>query len=250
VETAERKNVTEQVVNFLKTNITKGVWAPGEKITSENELTRELGVSRASVRYAIQHLVAVGVLESFQGKGTFVKSIPVSEIGQKLEGMYDNSGMKQLVEFRIILETEACRLAAGRITKEGRDGLKICLANMLTDINDNEAFIRDDMEFHRQILQASGNDLIVKSMSCIQPELERQHHEYNTLETRKTAMEYHREILVALLAGSGDEAAMHMKEHLENLGKVISSQTSADRDPKLSYKQNGKTTKTVQHGQT
>ena len=65
----ERVNVTEQVIEYLKTNIQRGVWKPGEKIASENELTNILSVSRASVRHAIQQLIAVGVLESYQGKG-------------------------------------------------------------------------------------------------------------------------------------------------------------------------------------
>lgn len=76
MSSSEHKNVTEDVVDYLKQKIMDGTWKPGDKISSENELTACLSVSRASVRYAIQHLIAVGVLESFQGKGTFVKTSP------------------------------------------------------------------------------------------------------------------------------------------------------------------------------
>ena len=56
----QKQNITDQVVLFLKEQIENGIWLPGERIDSENKLTRELQVSRASVRYAIQQLIAVG----------------------------------------------------------------------------------------------------------------------------------------------------------------------------------------------
>ena len=55
MSSSEHKNVTEDVVDYLKQKIMDGTWKPGDKISSENELTACLSVSRASVRYAIQH---------------------------------------------------------------------------------------------------------------------------------------------------------------------------------------------------
>ena len=65
---AERINVTESVLQYLTGHIQSGQWAVGSKIPSENQLTERLGVSRASVRVAIQQLIGVGVLESVHGK--------------------------------------------------------------------------------------------------------------------------------------------------------------------------------------
>ena len=113
-----------QVVDYLKEKILDGTWKPGDKISSENELTASLSVSRASVRYAIQHLIAIGVLESFQGKGTFVRTKPISDIEQNLKALYNNTSVEQLVEFRIIIEGESCRLAAQRMTE---DALNRCV---------------------------------------------------------------------------------------------------------------------------
>ena len=67
-----KSNITQQVVQFIKKNIDNGNWRIGEKIPSENKLAESLGVSRASVRMAIQQFIAIGVLESVHGKGTFV----------------------------------------------------------------------------------------------------------------------------------------------------------------------------------
>ena len=151
MSSSEHKNVTEDVVDYLKQKIMDGTWKPGDKISSENELTACLSVSRASVRYAIQHLIAVGVLESFQGKGTFVKTKPISDIEQKLKTLYNNTSVEQLVEFRIIIEGESCRLAAQRMTEDALNRMKIHLVNMMNSISDREAFINEDIAFHKEI---------------------------------------------------------------------------------------------------
>ena len=72
-------SITEQVVQYFKDNINAGNWTVGEKIPSENRLTETLGVSRASVRTAIQYLIALGVLESRHGKGTCLLEDHVDE---------------------------------------------------------------------------------------------------------------------------------------------------------------------------
>ena len=61
--------------SYLKEQIDSGAWKAGEKIPSENTLTKELGVSRASVRDAIRYFAGQGVLESRHGKGTFLLTV-------------------------------------------------------------------------------------------------------------------------------------------------------------------------------
>ena len=67
-----KTSVTQQIIEYIKENIQNGSWKVGEKIPSEPSLVEELGVSRASLRVAIQQYVALGVLRSEQGKGTFI----------------------------------------------------------------------------------------------------------------------------------------------------------------------------------
>ena len=56
----------------LRDQIVRRAWPPGSKIPSENQLTRRLGVSRVSLREALQNLASLGLLESRQGGGTYV----------------------------------------------------------------------------------------------------------------------------------------------------------------------------------
>lgn len=69
-ETAKHKQLTE----FLRTGIAEGAYAPGERIPSENDLSRTLHVSRQTVRQAIGTLENEGLLTRVRGSGTFVRS--------------------------------------------------------------------------------------------------------------------------------------------------------------------------------
>ena len=68
-----RDGVSDQVYSQLKENVAQGVWQPGEKIPSENQLVSLFGVSRASIRMAIQKMITLGLLESKVGDGTYVR---------------------------------------------------------------------------------------------------------------------------------------------------------------------------------
>lgn len=72
------KPIYMQVVDYLRENISSGVWGEASKIPSEIELMNSLGVSRGSIKKAISRLVEEGTLEQIQGKGTYVKSQDIS----------------------------------------------------------------------------------------------------------------------------------------------------------------------------
>ena len=71
---ADKGSVTGKIAHYIRKNIRNGNWTVGEKIPSENQLCEELGVSRVSVRSALQQFIALGILESVHGKGTFLIS--------------------------------------------------------------------------------------------------------------------------------------------------------------------------------
>ena len=65
----------EQLATAIASDINAGVYAAGDMIPSERELSERYGISRVTVRRAIERLVQRGVLTKRQGKGTFVDSI-------------------------------------------------------------------------------------------------------------------------------------------------------------------------------
>lgn len=83
-----------QIHNQLRSNIENGKWHVGQKIPAERELASEFGVSRMTLRQAIQTLVDEGVLERRVGSGTFVANRKVQE---KMSGVTSFTELMQAI---------------------------------------------------------------------------------------------------------------------------------------------------------
>ncbi|MGL5057854.1 MAG: FadR/GntR family transcriptional regulator [Fusobacteriaceae bacterium] len=69
-----KEKASDKVFEYIEEKIVKGIWKEGDKIESENQLAKELNVSRVSVREAISKMVAMGILLKKKGGGSFVKA--------------------------------------------------------------------------------------------------------------------------------------------------------------------------------
>ena len=146
----KKVNVTEQVVEYLKENIEAGNWKVGEKIPSENQMTSTLGVSRSSVRAALQYMIGIGVLESVHGKGTYLINSQVEnweEADNKITSE-DCKDIEKVLEFRRILEPDACRLAVERGDSQVVSELEKYLKQMKKYEGERDAFVNADLKFH------------------------------------------------------------------------------------------------------
>jgi len=108
------ENPVDLIISQIKELISSGVLKPGEKLPPERKLAEHLGVSRGQVREAIAKLQLYGIVKVQPQSGTTVNGIGIVA----LEGLItdilelEQSDFKSLVETRILLETEAARLAA------------------------------------------------------------------------------------------------------------------------------------------
>lgn len=211
------KNVTEQIIEYFKKNIKSGNWKIGEKIPSENTLTRELGVSRSSIRQAVIYYVGIGVLESVHGKGTFLVDDEVDEQSNANRiTAEDCRNTENVLEFRRIVESEACYLAALHSSEELVTKLQKYLDVMVNSKEDIAKFVNADISFHRTIAKAAGNPLLEKSLNRIFLENKRS----QTL-TRKVfgynhGIHFHQEIISAIKAQDAEKARKSMYEHLQD----------------------------------
>ncbi len=211
-------SITEQVVQYFKENINAGNWIVGGKIPSENRLTETLGVSRSSVRTAIQYLIALGVLESRHGKGTYLLEDHVDEHtgSQTKITAQDCQDMEKVLEFRRIVESEACYLAAERSTPELVEELQKDLDEMYGNKGNPQAFVSADIQFHAAICRASQNPLLEKSMLKVFEENRRNHDQMNMVFGYEDGIYYHNLILKAIREKNGEKAREIMFEHLQN----------------------------------
>ncbi|MCI5870015.1 MAG: FadR family transcriptional regulator [Dorea sp.] len=216
-------SITNQVVEYLKENIESGDWVVGEKIPSENKLVEELGVSRSSIRTAVQYLIGLGVLKSYQGKGTYLVNSQVEnwdETENKITSE-DCKDIRQVLEFRKILEPGACRLAVGNCTDETIAALETYLEQMKIFQGDREKFVRADLKFHEVICRTSGNSLLEKSLHKVFVETRKNHEQMNELFGYDSGIFHHAAILEAFRNADGQSAYDSMEQHLkEALGKI------------------------------
>ena len=133
LHTFKRKDISEQVFDELLNQITSGTWKPGEKIPSENELTKAMNVSRITIRAAIQKLATMDLVETHQGKGTFVKKFTTTNYLKSLAPMIllSQDDMKYIIEYRRILDVGIVDLYMKNVTDENIKRLEEDLMNMI-----------------------------------------------------------------------------------------------------------------------
>ena len=212
-----KTNITQQVIEYIKKNIENGSWKVGEKIPSENNLTEILGVSRASIRVAIQQFIALDVLNSIHGKGTFVKTNNIMGVNHNLAVITGSicDDINQILEFRSIIEPESAYIAAQRATKETIDNLNIYLNNMKKSIGQSAEFVRQDMLFHEEICRATGNPLLEHCLKEVFQQKEKNHEQMNAAFGYNDGVYFHTLLVKAMEAKDAKKAKKLMKEHLE-----------------------------------
>lgn len=211
-----KSSVSQQVIDYIKINLANRTWQVGTKIPSENELTKTLGVSRASVRLALQQFIAIGVLDCHHGKGTFVKSDSLDAFANNGNniGADECKDIAKVLEFRRIIEPESCYLAALRSTPELVGNLRGHLDGMIASIGDPVEFIQQDMSFHLEISKASENPLLDKTLREVFAQTQKNHKDINELFGYKDGVYYHTLIYKAFESGDPKLARKMMLDHI------------------------------------
>lgn len=159
-----RKELQEEVFDEILKQIQDGIWKPGEKIPSETELSLQMGVSRISVREVIQRLKTMDLLESFRGKGTFVKELKFNS-GTYLKSfapliLLDKKDIIYIVEFRKILENGIIELYMENVTPDDIAELEHDVQEMSNNIENLEEYMKYDLSFHLKLYQMTKNPVI------------------------------------------------------------------------------------------
>ena len=156
--------ISDAVASTLERRILEGSLKPGDRLPPERELAAELGVSRPSLREAIQKLASKGMLQSRQGGGTFVTDRLNSTFfdpWQEMLGAHPNL-REDLLEFRRMLEGQMAEWAAERRTDEDMQRLTQTFEELqaVFDGEDRKRQAACDMAFHQAIAEASHNALL------------------------------------------------------------------------------------------
>lgn len=223
-----KQNISNEVYNQFMNAIATGEWAPGERIPSENELASTLGVSRISVRSALDKLTGLGLVESRQGEGTFVCELSGAQYLNNLVPimMLGKPTLKHLLEFRMIFDCEMAGLAAIRARTETIQKLKDNLAHHKKLSNDIRAAAQCDLEFHFLIAQASANPLLEQIYNTLKDVFLAGLYDIVTVMGTGNAFIYHERIIKCIEAKDSERAKAIMREHiLDTIDAAVSSES-------------------------
>lgn len=163
-----RSSLADQTADLLETRIRSGEWDIGEKLPSELQLSEQLGVGRSTIREAIRRLSGKGLVQTRQGSGAFVTAHQVPE---DFEDVLDRADVIAVIEARIAIECEAAALAASRRSPEALAVIHSALNHRHPDISNVEAYVDADMEFHRAVVLAADNPVLLEIFDTFVPRL-------------------------------------------------------------------------------
>jgi GntR family transcriptional repressor for pyruvate dehydrogenase complex len=213
----------EQIVEQIKERILSRDLQDGDQLPTERELAEQFGVSRTAVREAIKALTQNGLVEVRPGRGTFVIDGTLRAVKRSLDLMIRiERGDKwaDLVEIRGILEPEIASLAAMRASEEHITTMREAVTAMDAALDDADAFITADDEFHLALARGTQNVLVPTLIDSIVDLLHEQRKRIFTVRGGPQRGQYHhKRILDAIVRHDPQVAREVMCAHLEQVRK-------------------------------
>lgn len=228
VKPIQKASASSKVFDALHEMIATGKFKRGEKLPPQEELARQLGVSRNTLREAVNQLSAMGFLKSHQGVGTVVEPPNPDRYLSRLGGQFllDTLSVREFIEARICIERITVRLAVQRAVKDDVRHLIAILEEQrkAIQIGDAAEFTRQDASFHLMLTQICGNRVLMKFIQTIQDMLHRFIGEVVQLPgAMDDALNFHSSVIDAIVSKDADLAEAQMVRHLFDVVSRVES---------------------------
>jgi len=215
------KKIAVQIAEQLRNSILSGDFTPGEKLPPERELAQLFGVSRPPVREALNMLAASGLVETYQGGGTVVKSLVENSDGPPLSELIraERERALDVIEVRTCMEGWTAWYAAQRALPEDIRTLEGIVDAMERNLSIQKTSEDLDASFHITIARATHNVVWLHLMQTIfdaMKEFQRGvwRAVYQTADDQKTLFQHHRMICAAIRDKDPVAAQERMIAHL------------------------------------
>jgi DNA-binding FadR family transcriptional regulator len=212
-----------RVLDQLGTAICSGELAPGSVLYID-DLADQRAVSRSVVREVLRVLASMGLVDTRRRVGTLIR--PASDwnvfdpqvIRWRLASADRIAQLRSLTELRTAVEPQAACLAATRATPDEASDLVGIAAKMWAagKAGNETEFLRLDIEFHRQVLLSSGNEMFVKLQQLVAEVLTGRHHyELMPHHPAEQALQLHADVAQAIQRHDGERAKAAMVHIME-----------------------------------
>jgi GntR family transcriptional repressor for pyruvate dehydrogenase complex len=232
-----RRSVSEDVADRILDAIKAGEYGPGDRLPTEPELARYLGVGRTSLREGISKLRMIGAVEVRRGLGTFIALNTQTDphfafVQWTSEHRFQ---LADLFEVRISLEGTGAALAAERATRSDLQAMASASrqheqAQARSDVG---KLIESDQDFHYSLIQASHNEVLREMYQALVPQfIEYRSKNFAINGSGKRSCRDHARILKSVEEGSPARARNAALAHLESLYREVlrASERSARPD--------------------
>ena len=222
-----RTSLSDEIVQQITALISREVLKPGDRLPSERELCKRFGVGRTSLREALRSLSVMGILDGRVGEGTFVSSSNSKYLAKSLQWglLLDRKKVQDLIETRLMLESQTAYLAAQRASKASLQEIEHAIQQMAKSLDEPEKYLEFDLQFHLAIARATENSILFNLLSMTRGYL----HEWikeslaasqnSRREVRaKLSIREHKRILEALRKGQAQRARQAMTDHILSSG--------------------------------
>jgi GntR family transcriptional repressor for pyruvate dehydrogenase complex len=218
----QRPSASERVAERLVSLISSGNIAPGDKLPSENELSKALQVSRPVVREALRGLAMMGIVASRQGGGCYVTDLTPQRLMAPLSFALSlqDYNIDSLFRAREVIDTGIAADAARNATAEQVTTLKELVEAGHKLVDDPIGFRVMDAEFHALVATAAKNDFLEKVCSSLYSlAIEQRRKASGKPGVLQRSAADHAEIVAAIEAKDPDAASAAMGRHVENIRK-------------------------------
>jgi GntR family transcriptional repressor for pyruvate dehydrogenase complex len=233
VSRIQKTSATTKVFKALYEMIATGQYQRGQKLPPQEELAKQFGVSRNTLREAVNQLSAMGLLSSQQGVGTVVEPPSPGEYLSSLSGqiLLDPLTVREFIEARICIERNAVRLAVARADQQDLERLLTLIEQQRRALKrgDTAEFTRHDAAFHLELTKICGNRVLLKFLQTIHDMLQRFIGEVAQLPGAiEDALEFHRRVTEAIANRDPDRAEREMVLHLFDVVRRIEANLNID----------------------
>ena len=211
----------DKIIRQIRNLISSGQLNAGDKLPSERKLSEKLGVSRSYVRVALQKLEFYGILKTLPQSGTVVAGIGITALEGLISDVLkiENNDFMSLVETRVLLETEAAKLAALRRTDEDLIEIKKALNAYEKIVKKGLPTVEQDLMFHLKIAEASKNPVLKSLMLIITPDIIKSFNKHDVCKDGRTydSLDEHKIIFQHIIDQKPELAASSMNLHLQDV---------------------------------
>ena len=228
----QTKSLASQIADRIRQSIVEGRLGADDRLPGEEQLAKQFGVSRPTIREALKRLAAQHLIRSRRGPagGTFVNRPSEQQLRDSLTGAaivavsMGEFDPREIGEARRELELLCCRLAAQNRTSADLQAMAAEIeVQSAPDLSD-EDFCASDVRFHRALVDATGNKVMQLVMfpviEALQPVVNLVIFRFRE---RAQIVAFHRRILAALDSADADSAATALTEQMLYLEEQITA---------------------------